>query len=275
LTSRADRIISYTLLAAVSAFALYPLLAIIFLALHEPSTPVQGVAVPDDPSFRSLSEAWTTGNFGSAIRSSFIITTAAVVISVVLSILAGYAFGVMRFRGSNVIFFFLLFGIVVPYEATIYALFWNFERVGLTNTYWAVILPYIGFSVAFGSFWMRASFRSAPVQLLDAARVDGAGAWLILWRILVPLARPAIVALTVLLFIWNWNEFLLQLVMLQSEELRTAPLSVAIFAGSTQFRVDRPLLGAAALWVALPIVVIYIVLQRQFLRGMLSGAVMG
>jgi len=196
-----------------------------------------------------------------------------VAVSTLLSILAGYAFGLMRFRGQQALFYLLLLGLMVPLEATIVPLYYDFRDVGLTDTYWALILPQVGASVAFGSFWMRAFFRSVPRSLLEAARLDGSSSWTTLWRVVLPLGRPAVLTMMLLVFMWTWNEFLLALVMVSDEALRTAPLGLAFFQGRTT--TDVPLLAAGAVIVAAPVVVLYVFLQRHFIRGMLSGAVKG
>ena len=194
-----------------------------------------------------------------------------VAISTVLSILAGYAFGLMRFRGAQVLFYVFLLGLMVPLEATIVPLYYDMRDLGLTDTYWALILPQAGVSVAFGTFWMRAFFRSVPRSLVEAARLDGASSWSTLWRVVLPLGRPAVLTMIVLVFMWTWNEFLLALVMVSDESLRTAPLGLAFFQGRNT--TDEALLAAGAIIVAAPVVIAYLFLQRHFIRGMLSGAV--
>jgi raffinose/stachyose/melibiose transport system permease protein len=193
---------------------------------------------------------------------------------VLFSVLSGYAFGMMRFRGSVVGFYVFLLGLMVPMEAIIVPLYYDLRDLRLTNTYWALILPQIGLSVPFGTFWMRAYFRSSPNSLVEASRLDGASSFATLWRVLLPPAWPAIATMLVLIFMWTWNEFLLAVVMIQSDDLRTAPLGLAMFAGAYRFR-DPTLTAAAAVLVALPIVVVYVFLQRSFIRGMFSGAVKG
>ena len=123
----------------------------------------------------------------------------------------------MRFRGSQILFYVFLLGLMVPIEAMIVPLYYDLRDLGLADTYWALILPQIGASVAFGTFWMRAFFRGVPRSLVEAARIDGASSWFTLWRVLLPLARPAVLTMTVLLFMWTWNEFLLALVMVSDE----------------------------------------------------------
>jgi raffinose/stachyose/melibiose transport system permease protein len=179
----------------------------------------------------------------------------------------------MRFRGSELLFYVFLLGLMIPTEAIIVPLYYDFRDIGLVDTYWALILPQIGTSVAFGTFWMRAYFRSVPRSLVEAARIDGASSWFTLWRVLLPLAKPAVLTMTVLLAMWTWNEFLLALVMVTDEGLRTAPLGLSFFQGRNTSNLT--LLAAGAVIVATPVVVLYVFLQRHFIRGMLSGAVKG
>jgi raffinose/stachyose/melibiose transport system permease protein len=219
----------------------------------------------------SLGTAWEDGNFGTYLRSSAIVTGAVVAISTVVSILAGYAFGLMRFRGQQVLFYMTLLGLMVPLEAIVVPLYYDLRDVGLTDTYWSLILPQAALSTAFGTFWMRAFFRSVPRSLLEAARLDGSSSLVTLWRIVLPLGRPAVLTMVVLVFMWTWNEFLLALVMVSDESLRTAPLGLAFFQGRNTN--DEALLAAGSLIVAAPVVIVYLFLQRHFIRGMLSGAV--
>ena len=176
-----------------------------------------------------------------------------VVLSTLLSILAGYAFGMMRFRGSSALFYLMLLGLMVPLEATIVPLYYDLRDLSLTDTYWALILPQVGVSVAFGTFWMRAFFRSVPRSLVEAARLDGSSSWTTLWRVVLPLGRPAVLTMVALIFMWTWNEFLLALVMVSDEGLRTAPLGLAFFQGRNT--TDFALLAAGSVIVATPVVV--------------------
>jgi len=272
MTSRSELSMTYAVLGLFSLIALLPIVGIVLTALQDPNG-AAAFGTPDGFHPGNFADAWEDGHFGTYLRSSVIVTTAVVAASTVLSILAGYAFGLMRFRGSQVLFYVLLLGLMVPLEAMIVPLYYDFRDLGLTDTYWALILPQIGLSVSFGTFWMRAFFRSAPRSLVEAARIDGASSWFTLWRVLLPLARPAVLTMVVLLSMWTWNEFLLALVMVSDESLRTAPLGLAFFQGRNTS--DEALLMAGALIVAAPVVVVYLFLQRHFIRGMLSGAVKG
>ena len=270
--ARREIVLNYAILILFAAIALYPVLGILVTALGTPGEP-SGFHVPSGLHFENFSNAWTEGHFSRYLRSSAIVAVSVVAVSTVLSIMSGYAFGVMRFRGASLIFYVFLLGLMVPEEAMIVPLYFDLRDLGLTDTYWALILPQIGTSVAFGSFWMRAFFAATPRSLMEAARIDGASSWTTLWRVLVPFGRPAILTMMVLVFMWTWNEFLLALVMVSKENLRTAPLGLAFFQG--QHTSDLTLLAAGAVIVATPVVIVYVVLQRHFIRGMLTGAVKG
>lgn len=264
---------SYGFLIAMSAVVIIPLLSIVSVALQPSGTASTGLDWPEDPQWANFARAWTTGSFATLMASSAIVALGVVPIAVALSVLAGYAFGVMQFRGSNVLFYALLIGLVMPYEATIAPLYYNLRGVGLTDNYLGVILPEIALFISFGSFWMRAFFLSTPRALIEAAKLDGASAFGILTRVLLPLARPAMTTLAALFFIWSWNEFLLALVILQSPELQTAPAGLGLFIG--QRSTDVQGLAAGALIITVPVIAVYIVLQRKIISGMLQGAVKG
>ncbi len=272
MTTRRDQWTAYVVLGLFSIIALYPVLGILGLAMHTKDDQITGFALPTTFSLDTFAKAWTDGNFASGLWSSFVVAVAVTTISVVLSIGTGYAFGTMRFPGDSLIFGLILLGLIFPYEATVIPLYYDLQSFGLTNTYWALILPQIGLSVPFGTFWMRAFFRSTPRSLIEAARVDGASTFTILIRVLLPQAKPALLTLSALIFMYTWNEFLLALVMIQDPDKQTAPLGLSFFATATRAG-DPTAVAAAAVIVALPVIVVYVILQRHFIRGITAGAV--
>jgi raffinose/stachyose/melibiose transport system permease protein len=260
-STRTERIFNYTILSVFSVIALFPLVAVAAQALHLPHL-----------DFSTFGEAWRQGHFSTYMRNSLMVAVVVVVVATVLSIMSGYALGTMEFRGGNALFYLFLAGLMVPSETVVVPLYFDLRTVHLDNSLPGLMLPQIAQSVAFGTFWMRAYFRSVPRSLLEAARMDGASSWSVLWRILVPVGRPAILTMVVLTAMWTWNEFLLALVIINSDEgLRTAPLGLSFFQG--QHQTDYPLLMAGALIVAAPVVIVYVFLQRHFIAGMLSGAI--
>jgi raffinose/stachyose/melibiose transport system permease protein len=269
---RREQALTYTLLGVFSLIALAPIAGIVLTALQTPGE-IHSFGAPGGFHVRNFATAWDDGNFSSYLRASAIVAVSVVVISTLLSILAGYAFGMMRFRGNQALFYLFLLGLTIPLEAVVVPLYYDLRDLSLTDTYAALILPQVGVSVAFGTFWMRAFFRSTPGALVEASRLDGVSSLMTLWRVLLPQAWPAITTMVVLVFMWTWNEFLLALVMIQSDDLRTAPLGLALFAGANRGSQDVTLTAAAAVLVALPIVIVYVFLQRSFIRGMFAGAV--
>ncbi len=272
-TGRVERAATYLILALFALLALAPLTGVLLAAMHPSGELLSGASLPRTFSLSTFRVAWNEGDFRHLMSSSVIVAVAVVVFTAVLSIPAGYAFGTMRFPLANLLFYIMLTGIVVPFESLIVPLYYNFRDVGLTDSYWGLILPQTALSISFGTFWMRAFFRSVPSELSDAARVDGASSWRIMWRVLVPIGRPAILTMVLLVFMWTWNEFLLALVMISDETHRTAPLGLSAF--QSRYGVDIPGISAAAVFVAAPVVILYILLQRQFLRGMLAGSIKG
>lgn len=267
--SRFERASNYVILVAFAAFALFPILSILVTSIGP-----QSISVAREGRlfhWENYVEAWTQGRFSQYLLTSVTVSLLVVSVALVCSVMAGYAFGTMRFRGEQLLFYVFLLGIMVPTEAIIVPLYFDLRGLNLTNSVWGVALPQIAQSIAFGTYWMRAYFRSTNASVIEAARLDGAGTHRILWQILVPMGRPALTTLVLLSFMWTWNEFLIPLVMSPSGSVRTAPLALAFFQG--QYVQGTTLLAAGAVLVALPVVVVYFVLQRHFIRGMIEGAV--
>lgn len=263
--SSAERTMNYVVLGVFALFALIPVITILATAVSPQIGQAPGLHLAN------FLEAWEVGGFGRSLGNSLIIAAIVVTSAVTLSVLAGYAFGTMRFPGSTVLFYVFLLGLMIPTEATVIPLFFDLRTVGLTDTYAAIALPQIAQSVAFGTFWLRAQFRSMPESMLEAAAIDGAGPMRTLLRIVAPASVPALTTLVVLVFMWTWNEFLIALLMAPGGSLRTAPLGLANFQG--QYTAETALLSAGAVIVALPMVIMFLFLQRHFIRGMLEGAV--
>ena len=222
MVARREQILAYAILIAFAFAAVYPFISTTLVAFNAPDATVRGLAIPQPWSLSSFITAWSDpdASIGRSLFNSMVLGTVVVVVSVVLSILTGYAFGTMRFRGSSALFYFFLIGLIVPYEATIIPLYYEFRGLKLTDTYLSMIFPDIGGSLAFGTFWMTSFFRSFPRELLDAARTDGASSWQTLWRVIVPTAGAAIFALATILFIWTWNNLLLAIVMIPNPQCR-------------------------------------------------------
>ncbi|GAA5151076.1 carbohydrate ABC transporter permease [Pseudonocardia eucalypti] len=262
--TRAERAANYAILLAFALFVLWPLGTIVLAALGPPDVGGTGGGLANFPA------AWREGRFGTSMLTSVAVTGFVVLVGGVFSLFTGYAFGTMRVPGGRVLFWLFVLGLMVPAEVIVVPLYFDLRTLGLTNTFGAVAMPQVAQTVAFGTFWMRAYFAALPRTLIEAARLDGANSWRILWSVLVPAGRPAIVTMVVLTFMFTWNEFLIPLVMATDQGLRTAPLGLALFQG--QHTSGFTLLAAGAVIVAAPVVIVYLFLQRHFIRGMLDGA---
>ncbi len=267
-----EKLIAHSIFLIGVVLVLYPFISILFLALSEPGSRVSGFTIPNAIYFDNFIKAWTKGAMGVGLYNSLIVVVFVVVLSIIFAILAAYSFENLKINGSNLIFGILLIGLVLPYESIVISYYYSMKSLNLINTHLSLILPQIGLSIPFSIFWLRSSFRSIPKNLSEAAMIEGAGRITILYKILLPQMTPAILTLAVLLFMWTWNEFLLALIMIQDEEMRTAPLALSYFAGNKRYG-DPAITAAAAIWVAIPVLILYIFLQRKFISGMVTGAI--
>ena len=267
-----EKLIAHSIFLIGVVLVLYPFISILFLALSEPGSRVSGFTIPNAIYFDNFIKAWTKGAMGVGLYNSLVVVVFVVVLSIILAILAAYSFENLKIYGSNLIFGILLIGLVLPYESIVISYYYSMKSLNLVNTHLSLILPQIGLSIPFSIFWLRSSFRSIPKSLSEAAMIEGASRITILYKILLPQMTPAILTLAVLLFMWTWNEFLLALIMIQDEEMRTAPLALSYFAGNKRYG-DPAITAAAAIWVAIPVLILYIFLQRKFISGMVTGAI--
>jgi len=264
----------YLLLTLFMLTVLIPLSGVVLSAFKTDIEVIQGpFSLPETWQLDNFIQAWQVGRFNIFFKNSVIVAVTVAIMSVFLSILNGYAFGVLPFPGRKWLFPLILIGYMVPLEAVIIPLYQFMDALHLRDTIWALILPQIGLSVSFGTLWMTSFFENAPQELIDASTIDGCNRWQTLWLVLWPLSGPPVTTLIVLIFMWTWNEFLLALVLVQDEALRTLPVGLAFFQG--KYSANIPLLAAGALIVALPTVLIYIFFQRSFIQGMLGGSVKG
>ena len=256
--------LTHALLVIAAVIAVYPLASIIVSSLTGDGGGVD---------WSNFQTAWTRGSFGQALVASTVVAVTVVLVTVVVACSAGFALGILRVPAGGAIMAVLLVGLVLPYEVTVLPLYELLEGWGLIDTYWALILPQIGLSVPLGVFWMRTFFRSVPGELLEAARIDGATTFQSLRLILLPIAGPAVATLSTILFLFTWNEFLLALILVpQDQAVQTAPLALSFFAGTDRAS-DPNVTAAAAVLVALPVVLAYVLLQRRLITGLTTGAV--
>ena len=205
------------------------------------------------------------------IANSALIAGAVTLISLVVNSMAGYAFAKLSFPGREHVFRGLVATLVVPGQVTMLPLFMLLKYLGLINSYWGVIVP--GMASVFGIFLFRQYALSIPDSLLDAARIDGAGEWRIYRSIVLPLCKPILLTLAVFTFMGTWNDFMWPLVVLTDSRLHTLPVALANLSG--EHVQDTELMMAGALLTVLPVIVLYALLQRYYIEGIMVGSIKG
>jgi raffinose/stachyose/melibiose transport system permease protein len=264
----------YIPLIILFVFAVAPLLLAWFTALKtDQQQLVSPYGPPLPPTLDNLREAWTVGRFSIYFKNSLIISIADVIGMVIISSLAGYAFARLSFPGQKVLLYGLLIGLTIPVAAIIIPLYLTMRDFRLLDTYGSVIIADVALAAPIFVFIMRAFFRDLPRELDDAARVDGANEFQIFWQIMLPLARPGLMTVALLESLWSWNDLLLPLVFLVTNDLRTLPVGMLFFQG--QFTIDYGLMSAGVLILSLPVTILFLVFQRDFVKGLASGALKG
>jgi raffinose/stachyose/melibiose transport system permease protein len=271
--SRGEQLTGRLFLVALVLVTLLPFLSMLSAALQPRGTVPAGLTWPSDPQWGNFADAFNVANMSALLRSSLLIVAGVVPVSVIIATMAGFGLGQLRVAGGPFAFVLFLLGLTLPFEAVITPIYYQVRDFGLLNTRWAIILPLIGLYMPFAVFWMRAHFVNMPRDLADAARVDGSTTWQLFWRVQIPLARPAIASLTILLFLWTWNQFLLAIVLIDDPTKRTMAGALGAFQG--QWGTDQVLLCAGSLLILTPTLIVFLVFQRQFIRALLQGSLKG
>jgi raffinose/stachyose/melibiose transport system permease protein len=226
--------------------------------------------LPAKIRFDILVGAWKTGQFSIFYLNSAVVTAASIAITVSVSALASYAFARMKFRGSGLAFTYIISGMMVSIYTIIIPLYLYVKSAGLMDTRASLILVYSATSIPFSVYFLTMFFRTVPLELEHAARIDGCSRMGTLLRIVVPLSRPSFSALIIFLFAGFWNEFYLALIFISKVARRTVPLGLMYFAD--QYSTDFSGQISAVVIASIPIIVIYFLLQKQFIRGITAGA---
>jgi raffinose/stachyose/melibiose transport system permease protein len=261
------------LLLALMAFTLLPFISIFTTALHPSGTVPNGFEWPVDPQWGNFLEAFNVAEMPALLASSAFIVLAVVPLSLIISTMAGFAIGLLRIRGANVLLLLFVFGLTLPFPGIIIPIYFLERALHIYNTRFAIVLPLIGLYMPFAVFWMRAHFVNMPTEVSEAARVDGATIWDLFWRIHVPLARAPIASLGILMSVWTWNQFLLALVLVEDPTQRTMAGALGAFQG--HYATDVPLLCAGTILILLPTLIIFMLFQRQIITALIQGSVKG
>jgi len=256
----------WVLAACVAVLFLYPL----WILVRQAFTGPQGFSLEN---FQHLnSDAGGISLLGS-LGNSLQVTVSTTLITIVVATLAGYAFARLPFPGSRIAFFATLITFMVPFQAIITPIYLTLKDIGLQNNLFGLTLVLSTFNLPFGIFLMRNSFAAIPPSIEEAALVDGASAFNALWRVMLPNAVPGIVSTALLTFFAAWNDFFATLILITDQSKYTLPVSLGILSAGQNNSVDWGLMQAGVLITVVPCVVIYLILQKYYTAGLLSGAV--
>jgi multiple sugar transport system permease protein len=233
----------------------------------------------------SQTEGWGFGNYLALVDyqagvwvylfNSLVVSVLTVVMTLVLSLLAGYAFARFRFPGKNGLFLAVLGILMVPYATLLIPLYVLLNQVGLSNSLLGVALVLTVFQLPFSIFMMRISFESIPREMDEAAMVDGCSNFSALWRVLIPAVKPGLITVGLFAFLAAWNDFFAPLILINDSNRMTLPLAVSNLRGQVQGVVDYGATEAGVVVLALPCIVLFLILQRHYVRGFMSGAFKG
>ncbi|MBZ5738974.1 carbohydrate ABC transporter permease [Nocardioides mangrovi] len=266
----------WVLLALAGLAALIVVLPLLLLLLNSFKTPDDynnggPLQVPTHLSFHGIQAFWTRVDFPQKLWNSIFISGTVAVLAVVVSVLNAYALGIGRVRGRFPLLLVFLLANMLPQEALLYPLYNLFKNVGLYDSQWSVIIIFTAIQSAFGTYLLASVYGTFPRELLEAASIDGAGRWRTLWRVVVPVSWQTLSVLLIFFFIWTWNEFLIPVTFLISNDKQTVPLAVASLQGDRLMDVTTT--SASALLGLIPTLVFFLLFQRTLTRGVTAGAI--
>jgi ABC-type glycerol-3-phosphate transport system permease component len=269
----AGKVLRYLLLTLLAFVVIFPLYMTIVNSLLKPSQIAARPPTffPTSPEWGSYSDAWNAGHMGRYLVNSAIVTSVITIGQVVTAILAGYAFAFLDFPLKRHLFLVFLATLMVPFEITIVTNLSTINDLGWYNSYPGLAVPFL--ATGFGAFLMRQAFLQVPRDLQDAASLDGYGHWRFMTRVAVPLARPAVAALSVFAFLGAWNQYLWPLLVTKDERYRTVQIGLKQLRATSVDQVNVTFAGVII--AALPLVLLLLVFQKQLVRGLTAGAVKG
>jgi multiple sugar transport system permease protein len=269
------RALVYGALFAVAAGLLLPFFWMLSTSLkaNEAIFAIPPRWIPETLHWANYREVFERMPFLLYFRNTTVITVMTIIGTVLSSSLVAYSFACLRWRGRDALFIFVIATMMLPLQVIMIPLFVLFKEFGWLNTYKPLIVPAFLGGGAFNIFLMRQFFLSLPSDLFDAARIDGASEWRIYWGIALPLARPALVTVALLTFMFAWNDFLGPLIYLSDQSKNTLALGLALFTG--QHQTDWGVLMAASLLMLLPVVLLFFFFQRYFIRGLAMTGLKG
>lgn len=249
----------------------FPILWIIFssLKLQNELFTFPLTILPDHPTLQNYREAFKSGNFIRYFNNSTFVAVVSTIITITINIMAGYALSKYIFRGRDLIFSIMIATLMIPLQVILVPIFILEKNIGLLNSLWGIIIPPA--ATPTGIFLARQYMMTIPNSLIEAARIDGGGEWFIFHRIIIPLAKPIIATIAIFSFMWRWNDFLWPFIVIAKEKKYTLQLALANFVG--QYDVDWSKLLSMTVISIIPLIFVFLLFQKYFIRGMTSGGV--
>jgi ABC-type sugar transport system, permease component len=263
----------FLILFLIAIVFLVPFGIVAFTSVKSQGELIMGgvLALPQQFRWSNFVRAWEIGKFGIYFKNSGLLLLIKVPLGIFLAALAAYPLAKMKFRFNNAIFILFLLGLTIPVHVILIPMVVMVKNLGITNTLWSLIFPYVAIGLPFQIFVMRGFFRLIPDELLEAARIDGASELWIFLRIMLPLSLPALATLYIIDAVATWNELLVALVLVNADAARTVPLGLLRFQG--QFASNYTQMMAGVLIVIAPMIALYIFLQQYLIAGLSAGAV--
>lgn len=263
---------------SLAALFLYPFWVVISQSIKSPTEAAAAPPTLFPGSFSPDNFAKLFGNenggagFIMQLGNSVMVSVGATLLTIVLSTLAGYGFARLRFRGSNLLFFTTLATFMIPFQAVITPLYLVLHQIGLTNNLVGLMLVYTTFNLPFGIFLMRNSFAALPASIEEAALVDGCSTLRAMVKVLLPVAVPGVISTALFTFFASWNEFFAALILMTDQSKYTLPVALNVLSSGTFGTLDWGALQSGVAVTIIPCIVIYILLQKYYVGGMLTGA---
>ncbi len=272
------RIIVFITLAVI----LIPFLWVVSVSFRTPETSLQSIffLIPVKATLSNYIEAVKFSveklniTFLEMFRNSFIVTSISIALALVLSSTAAFSFSNFKFPTKEVLFTMIIASFVIPPQVLLIPLFIVLKFFGVMNTYWAVILPYAAFTIPIATLILRGFFEQIPIEIKESARIDGASNFMIFTRIVLPLSKAAIATTIIFLFLEIWNEFMYALVFLTDDNILTIPVALAKLAFA-RYYIPVHIYTASIMITIIPVIIIFIIFQKWFIRGLITGALKG
>jgi len=267
-------VVQYILLIIFALVILSPLAIVFFGAFKTPGELANNpYSIPKEPVFNNFHEAFIRGNMLVYFKNTIFVSTVSLAILIALSTIASYAVTRPGFKLGNKLYMYFVFGIIIPAQSIMIPTYYMMSKLRLVNNIWSLVIVYVSSCMAMSVFILSGFFRTIPSELDDAAFIDGCSEFQAFIKVILPLCKPAVTTVLILNLLFIWNDFYNPLLFIRSEEIKTIVLGLSKYMG--RYLTNYPIMFAAVVMASVPVIVIFIVLQKQFVSGITAGSVKG